>query len=131
LIAAFFLRYWISIALVAAAFGGGWTVRDAFCDAAQTKALKKAVKNNQKEVSRVNRTAQKLEDYRNENDQFTGAARTEIRTIYRNREVRADCDLDPAARVVLDRAAAAANAAATGEPVVPVPHTVTDAGALR
>lgn len=125
--------YALPLALVGAgvSFAGGWVVRDAFCDAAQTHALKKATKKNQKEAIRVNDTAGRLEDYRYENDQSTRAAQREVRIIYRDRPVSGDCDIDPAARRVLDRAIDAANASASGELGVPVPYTTTDTGAIR
>jgi hypothetical protein len=119
---------WLYAAAGALAVGsvGGWVVRDAFCDAAKADVIEKAMKAAEKQAQRANEAAGRLEDYRDVNDQDAIATRREIRTIYRDRVVRVGCDIDPASRGLLDRARDNANAAASGEPRIPMPDAAAN-----
>lgn len=92
------------------AFYGGWQVRAWKCDAALTRALREAQIAFQAQLERQNDEASEYERER-ETNRLEGQAReTEVRTIYRDRVVPAECEPDAAAVGVLQRALDSANA---------------------
>lgn len=104
-----------------AGFMGGWTVRDWRCDAAKAAEIERAVAEMNKITERQNNSAAELEVYRNDSEDRTQEARTRIRTIYLDRPVDVSCDLHPDARRLHENNRANANAAAAGEPSIPLP----------
>ena len=109
------------LALTAVAFGAGWQVREWRCEAAQTDALKAAVKNEDEAEKIVADSAKTFEADRTTIEIAAANERVIIREIYRDIEVPADCAVDPAAAGVLDGAIERANAAASGELSTTVP----------
>lgn len=94
---------------IGAAFVGGWTVRDAFCDADKARVLEA----NARETARMQDTANEASTIYEQDRSQTYADATirqeTIRTIYRDREVPADCAVPDDARGVLSEAVSAAN----------------------
>lgn len=117
---------YVAIGASVLSFLGGWALRDAFCDAAKASALEKAMKEAERQSKRADEAAGRLEDYRDATTQDTATAGREIRTIYRDRVIRPDCDIDRASRRLLDRARDNANASVTGEPRVPLSYPASD-----
>lgn len=94
----------------------GWTLRDWKADADQLAALEKAQKREDSLRARAEARAAEYEESRNAEQAQSVVRQGELRTIYRDVPVRADCGAPAAARGVLDSAVAAANARAAGEP---------------
>lgn len=108
---------------IAAGFLGGWTVRDWKADATQTKAFDVLIATNDRMQGKVDARAADFEALRQSIEPQRAEVRNTIKEIYRDVPVPADCALRPDALSVLENARLRANAAATGEPVEPVPAT--------
>jgi hypothetical protein len=107
-------------ALLAGALGG-WTIRDWKADSDQLKAETKA---QTEYVAAVQMLADQSLAYEVLAQSIRASERTDretIREVYRNVQVPANCAAPAAVVSVLDNAVARANAAATGQPVSPVP----------
>lgn len=105
--------------------GAGWTLRDWKADADQLAALEKAQKREDEARKQAEGQATDYEEGRSDEQARTIERQTELRTIYRDIPVAADCAVPPAAVGVLQSARARANARASGEPVGTLP---TDSG---
>jgi hypothetical protein len=116
MIAAFFIRHWITFAvglgLVLGAFGMGWQVRGWRCDAALLKAEKAADKQRAKMQAQVEASAFDYETDRSQNYADSYARQETVRTIYRDRPMRGDCAVPADARRLLVEAVESANTGA-------------------
>ena len=120
------LAPYLAAGALLSAFAGGWVVRGWRCDAALVEALQGAERQRAQLQAEVEASAAAYEQERSHADNANTAREVQIRTIYRDRPAVAGCDVDPAARRVLDAARVSANASITGEPGVPVPSIATD-----
>jgi hypothetical protein len=112
-ILALFSRYWIALAvglgLVLASFGAGYKVRSWKCDAALLKVERANEKARAKMQAQVEASAAAYETDRSEAHVNSITRQETVRTIYRDRQVSADCAVPDVARSVLDDAVSAAN----------------------
>jgi hypothetical protein len=99
-----------------AGFGAGWSVRDAFADSAALKAVEKAEKLREAMQGKVDGKGAELEALLAEHRPAAIQTQTQIREIYRDVKVPAECAVPDAALGVLDGALDRASAEATGEP---------------
>ena len=104
----------VGLSLLAGAFGG-WQARGWRCDAAMAKIERAAVEAQDKARAQAEQSATQYEDFRAGNEQAEVRTQTQIREVYRNVPVPADCTVHPDAVRLLDDAREAANRA-TGEP---------------
>lgn len=111
-----------ALALIAG-FLGGWTVRDWKADAAALAAVEKADKLRDRMQGKVDAKAGELEALRVQHGDAATITNTQLREIYHDRTIPADCAVPDAARSVLDVARNRANAEAAGSagPAVPGP----------
>lgn len=100
---------------------GGWTLRDWKADADALRAIEQAQEREDQAREQAEAAATGYEEGRADEYARTTERQTELRTIYRDIPVPADCAVPPAARSVLEAARARANARASGEPVGLVP----------
>ncbi len=107
-------------ALLAGALGG-WTIRDWKADSDALKAETKAQREYQAAVQMLAEQSLAYEALAQSIRAAERSDRETIRTIYRDKVIPAECAADPAAVRVLSEAVKRANAAATGEPVGPMP----------
>lgn len=109
------------ITLAAAGFSAGWAVQDWRRDSQDLKELQRATEKLKKQTDRVATSATKYEQDRVVNTRETEERTHEIRTIYKDRPVAADCALPDATQRVLNAGIASANARASGEPRAELP----------
>ena len=114
-------RLVIALGAFLAAFGAGWTVNGWQCSARAEKALQAAYEAKDRAVEQANAVAADYEALRAVMDKTTVINRDKVKVIYANRSVAVDCALPVDALGLLDDARGVANAAATGEPVSPMP----------
>lgn len=115
--------------LLVCGFGAGWSVRDAYADAAALKAVEKADKLRETMQAKVDGKSAELEDARAPHDAAATITNTQLREIYHDRTIPADCAVPDAAVSVLDRAIDRANAEARGEPGGALPGPSASAAA--
>ena len=95
----------------------GWTVKDWQCDAAYSKALEKAAKQQKAMQEKVDETSAAYEEERNKADVVATERTNTIREIYRTAPVpSASCAAPTGIVGLLEGAVSSANNAATGEP---------------
>lgn len=105
---------WVALALLAAAiFGSGWQVRSWKCAAAQKEALQQAQKRFEAQLAKQNNESERYEAERNAAREESRNRETQVRTIYRDRVVPAECEPDPGAVSLLREAVDSANAPAS------------------
>lgn len=106
---------WGAMALVALAiaFGSGFQVASWKCDAAKTAALEAQQKAFDRQLAKQNDIASQYETRREQARQEGIARETQVRTIYRDVPVRADCAAPDSVRDILAEAVTSAN---TGQP---------------
>jgi uncharacterized protein YPO0396 len=109
------------IGAVLAGVTGGWTVRDWKADADRAAAVKKAEKERAALQARVDAVSGEYEEFRNKQNIQRVETRNTIREIYRNVPVRIDCAAPDPAIGLLEQRVQAANAAASGQLVEPLP----------
>lgn len=105
----------IAVTLLAAAFGAGWKVRAWRCEAARIELVERQQKQFDRQLAQQQRES---EAYERDQLQARDASRrreTEIRTIYRDVPVPAECEPPADVRSVLDDSVRAANARAAGQ----------------
>lgn len=119
-----------AIALAAAAYGG-WKVRDWRCDAALAEVLKQAEKDRALMQAQVESAATDYEGERADATVDHTIREREVREIYRDIAVPADCAVPDAARRVLEGAIDRANSRAAGEPSAAVPGAPAPAPAAE
>jgi hypothetical protein len=96
---------------------GGYKVRDWRCDAALTKALEQAVRQQQEMQDEVDTQAESYENARAETYGVGAAVVREVRTIYREVPTASPtCEPDPRVVGLLQERLVSANASASGEP---------------
>lgn len=105
---------------------GGWTMRDWKADADILAVQNKADKKRKEAEGRWFDESVLYHKQMSELADQVGAGRDTIRTIYRDVKIPAKCAAPASVVGVLNNAVRAANAAATGKPVGPVP-TVDEA----
>lgn len=111
----------IGLVLLIIAFGAGWKVNDWRRDSQDKAALEKSAAALTKASADLYRLASQFEKERSDETAASQARQTELRTIYRDVAVRADCAAPAATGRVLSDAVARANARAAGQPLSPVP----------
>lgn len=120
MIAAFFARYWIGLAiglaLVLTAFGAGWQVRAWRCDAALLAVAEANARATARMQDEANAASTEYEQDRSNGYAASQDRQERVRIIYRDRPVSGDCAVPDDARRVLDEAVRAANSGATGQP---------------
>lgn len=104
------------ITLAVAGFSAGWAVQDWRRDSQDLEELQQATKDLKEQTDRVATSATKYEQDRVTNTRETEERTHEIRTIYKDRPVAADCALPDATQRVLNAGIASANTRASGEP---------------
>ncbi|WP_260927326.1 hypothetical protein [Novosphingobium sp. 9] len=104
------------LALAVAGFGAGWTAQGWHRDSGALKQVQATAKDLQKQTDRIDAAAATYEQSRQDAGVRSETRTNEIRTIYKDRPVSADCAAPDAVRSVLDDAVADANARASGEP---------------
>jgi hypothetical protein len=119
---------YVVIAAVAIGFGTGWTVREWKADSDQLEAVEAAIAQGKEQQELADYKAGRYEDQRYDAHEQSVLRDTEIRTIYRDVEVPAECEPPAAALLVLDSAIDSARAQAAGEPIAAVP---TDPGQAK
>ncbi len=120
-----------ALATSALGFGAGWQAHSWKADSAQLKTVKKETKAIDAQNAHSVAAAASYEKDKADAESVRERTNTEIRTIYRDRVVRADCDLDPAARGLLDQAIEAANQRTAGEPATGLPEAAASADPVR
>lgn len=98
------------------AFYGGWTVQGWRCAAAQTKALREAQIDFEKQLDKLNEESSAYEQERETARVESRDRQERIRTVYRDVPVPAECEPPADVRSVLDDAIRDANARAAGQP---------------
>lgn len=111
----FLSRHWPAIALIAAAFVLGWTVRGWRCDAAVLKTERATEKAAGEMRRQGESSAVGYEQDRSAGYADAYARQERVRTIYRDRIVRSDCAVPDDARRVLSEAVDAANTTSTSK----------------
>jgi len=111
-----------------AGFLGGWTVRDWKADAAQLAAVEKAEKLKDAMQGKVDDKAAAYEALLASHNETAAATTTQLREVYREIKVPAECAMPADAVGLLDDARNRANAEATGKPRNAVPDTPDAAG---
>ena len=106
-------------------FGAGWKVRAWKCDAALVAAVKVGVKETKEQQDAVHAVAAQHAQETDDAAQATQVRQLEIRTIYKDRVVAADCEPPADALGVLDRGIEAATARAGGKPGPIMPSRTT------
>lgn len=114
-------------ALLAGALAG-WTVRDWKADSDQLAAVEKAQKEERRLRDMLQRQAEAYEGERDDAESQSESRRIEIRTVYRDRPVRAECAVPADVRGLLVGAVNAANARTSGQPEAPVPGPAASPG---
>lgn len=107
----FLSRYWGAIALIAAAFVLGWTVRSWRCDAAMLKIERATATAAAKMRGQGEASASDYEQDRSAGYAAAYRRQEQARTVYRDRIVPADCAVPDDARRLLSEAVDAANSA--------------------
>lgn len=100
-------------ALLAIGFAGGWQVQGWRTAARHTAALEAAHKAYERRLATINEKAREYETDREAARVESNARQTQIRTIYRDVPVPAECEPPAGVRDVLTEAVRAAN---TGQP---------------
>jgi hypothetical protein len=95
---------------------GGWKVRDWQCDAAQAKALERALEQREELERRLHSLAVQYEEERYNAGEAYANRQVEIRTRFRDRVVPADCAVPDSVVRVLESSVSAANARTGREP---------------
>ena len=116
------------IAAALASFAAGWTARDWQADADTLAAAQRAEKVLQREQAKADSMAEEYERARAKIEPSRIEVRNNIREIYRNVEVPAECAAGDAVVGLLDAARRDANSAASGQPRSELP---ADAGAAQ
>lgn len=116
---------------VGAGFYAGWTTQGWRCDAAKAEALEQQQRRFNEQLVNLQTEAAKYEQDRQASHDAHRARETEIRTIYRDVEVPADCEPPADVGRVLDNALESANARTVGQPGAAVPPASAEAAALR
>ena len=99
-----------------ASFAAGWTARDWKADADTLAAAQRAEKVLQREQAKADNMAEEYEKARAKIEPSRIEVRSNIREIYRNVEVPAECAADSAVVGLLDATRRDANSAASGQP---------------
>jgi len=110
------LMLYASIAVMLAGFASGWAVRDWKADADALAALQAAERLRVEMQNRADSKSDEYERLRAGLEPSRVEVRNNIREIYRNVEVPAECAADDAAVGLLDATRRNANASASGEP---------------
>ena len=116
------LTHWRTIAALFAAlamFATGWTVRGWRCDARIAAIEREAQAARDAQARAADRAAQGYEAERAAIVTATDTATTQIRTIYRDRQIPADCEPPADALRVLDNAIAGADDPGQPSPALP------------
>ncbi len=107
------------VALLVGAFGG-WQVRSWRCEAQVAKIEREAVAAQEAARAQMETAATDYEVLRAGNETAQVRTQTQIREVYRNVPVSADCTVPDSVVGLLDRAREAANRSAGSEPESPV-----------
>jgi hypothetical protein len=112
-----------ALATIAVSFGAGWRVAAWRCEAARTEALEQQQEQFDRQLAQQQRESTEYERDRQTASVESRAREAEVRTIYRDIIVPAECEPPAGAVSVLNDAIRAANARASGEPggTVPAP----------
>lgn len=99
----------------AAGFGTAWKVQGWRCDADKAEAIAEADRLRAANQAMADRLSASYEQEKQDADVADHGREVQIRTIYRDRPVSADCAVPDSVRSVLEKAVASANSRATGQ----------------
>ena len=120
----------LTVAALCLLAGGiaGWTIRDWKSDSDQLAAIEKADQLRERLIARADAKSADLEAQRVDHAQAATNTSTQLREIYRETKVPADCDVPAAAVGVLNNAVDRANSEAAGKSGGALPQPTASTG---
>jgi hypothetical protein len=125
------IMLYASLAIIIAGFASGWAVRDWKADADILKAMEKTERVRIEMQDKADTKADEYEKSRSRLEPSRVEVRNNIREIYRNVEVPAECAANDSVVGLLESTRLDANSSASGQPRRELPANPQAAGAVN